>query len=435
MAVAALLVALGLGYWWGRGRTDALVAAIPAADNQGKVLYWYDPMVPDQHFDKPGKSPFMDMPLLPKYADGTATTGVAVDAGVRQSLGIRTILVQRGHIADTVSVPGTIAWDLSREHVVSARVDAVVDRVLVRTPFERVRAGQPLASISAPAWSSALAEAQALRESGSAARSLQAASQSRLRALGLPSGAQVREGRILLVAPTDGVVSDVAAREGAMAPAGTLLYRINGTDTVWLEAAVPQAGVGALVAGTPVEARVSTLPGRVFKGRVEALLPQVDVASRTQQARIVLDNSQGDLSPGMFAQVVLHPAADGEQLLVPADAVIGDGAQARVIVQGQDGRFRPIRVEAGRSSEGQTEILSGLRGDERIVASGQFLIDSEASLSGALTRLGDEAADTSAPDAHTQHGEPANAKAKPALPQAQTPGDPAQPHTHKAPAR
>lgn len=388
--LVAVTVGVGLGRWWS-SKAPALSPessnATPVAAER-EVLYWYDPMVPEQRFDKPGKSPFMDMLLVPRYADETAGTGISIAPGVRQNLGIHTVEVERGHLPVAIIVPGTIRWDPRLEVVVSARVDSIIERVLVKVPYQRVQAGQPLASIIAPFWTTALAEAQALRDADSnAAQALQSAAQQRLRTLGVPAGARSENGRIVLSAPVDGVVSKIAAREGATVPAGTLLFRINGTDTVWLDAAIPQAGVGAIMPGTPVEVRVSSLPGRVFEARVQTLLPQIDASSRTRQARIVLKNPDGLLTPGMFAEVTLDPERAEAALLVPSDAVIGGGDQTRVIVMSPQGRFDPVSVQTGRSGGGYTEILSGLEGGERVVASGQFLIDSEASLAGALDRL------------------------------------------------
>ncbi|MEG3191040.1 MULTISPECIES: efflux RND transporter periplasmic adaptor subunit [Novilysobacter] len=408
LSLAILAGGIGVGYWWA-SQSSAPPASGAAADGvapatEQEVLYWYDPMVPGQHFDQPGPSPFMDMELVPKYADEATASGISIAPGTRQNLGIRTVEVERGSLAGTVSVPGTIGWDLRQEHVVSARVDAVVDRLFVKAPYQPVRAGEPLATILAPAWSSALAEARALGQADSAsAQALQSAARERLQVLGLPPGATTRDGRIVLTSPVDGVVSEIGVREGQAAPTGMLLFRVNGTDTVWLEAAIPQAAVGAIVPGTPVEARVSTMPGRVFEGRVETLLPQIETGSRTQQARIVLDNPDGVLAPGMFAQITLQPVDGAQQPLVPSDAVIGAGNEARVILMDQEGRFRPVAVQTGRSGGGFTEILSGLEGGEQVVASGQFLIDSEANLSGALERLGtasgqDDAASDAAPD-------------------------------------
>jgi Cu(I)/Ag(I) efflux system membrane fusion protein len=393
--IAGALLALGLGYWWGGWRerpapTPAATTAPAAAEN--RVLYWYDPMVPDQHFDKPGKSPFMDMQLVPKYASGAGESeGVAIASGVRQNLGVRTVVAKRGPLAIAFRVPGTVAWNLRDERVLSLPVDAVVERLYVRTPFEAVRAGQALLSLRSPTWSAALAEAQALRGAESAeARALGAAAAERLRSLGLPAGAR-RDGRggIVLTAPVSGVLSEIAVREGQAVPAGTPLLRINGTRSLWIEAALPPNIAAQAVAGTPVEVLAEALDGASFTGRIEALLPQVDAGTRSQRARIVVDDADARLAPGMFVQVAIRPAAAPDAVLVPSAAVIADGTQTRVIVQRGD-RFVPVLVRTGRSDGGNTEILSGLSGGERVVASGQFLIDSEANLSGALERLGEE---------------------------------------------
>lgn len=407
-AAVAMLGAAGAGYWWGRSRIDTPASAnstAPAVER--KALYWYDPMVPDQHFEKPGKSPFMDMQLVPKYADNAGEGGIAIAPGVRQNLGMRTVIATHGRLETSIRVPATIGWDLRQEHVVSARVDAIVERQYVKTPYEPVRAGQALASIIAPAWSTALAESQALgRAQSTSARALQSASHERLRALGVPAGTG-RGGRITLTSPVSGVVSEVGVREGQAAATGTLLFRINGTDTVWVEAAVPQGAILGIAAGAPVEVTVDARPGQVFRGQVDALLPQVDVGSRTQRVRIVLNNPEGVLAPGMFAQVALQPIAEEDHPLVPTDALIGIGGQTRLILLGKDEAFHPVRVQTGRSANGMTEILSGLQGGERVVASGQFLIDSEANLSGALERLGtDTGASTIAPKTAPAISEP-----------------------------
>ena len=382
-----LAAAIGLGYFWGksRGGADAPMAGAPTTK---AILYWYDPMVPGQHFDKPGKSPFMDMQLVPKYADASAAAGVAIDPGVRQNLGIRTVVVRRGRLPAALRVPGTVAWNLREERVLSLPVDVVVEHLYVRTPFEPVRGGQVLMSVRSPAWSAALAEAQALRSAGSPeGRALHAAAGGRLRALGLPAGARGDgRGGIALTAPVSGVVSEISVREGQTATAGMPLVRINGTRSVWVEASLPPGAAAG--AGTAVQVTSDALPGKTFTGTIDALLPQVDAGTRTQRARIVLDNPDGELAPGMFVQVALQPEAPREAVLVPTGAVIADGEQLRVIVQGQAGRFTPRVVRTGHSAGGMTEILSGLSGGEKVVASGQFLIDSEANLSGALERLG-----------------------------------------------
>nr|WP_266157632.1 efflux RND transporter periplasmic adaptor subunit [Dyella silvatica] len=362
-------------------------------------------MLPEQHSDKPGLSS-MGMQMVPKYADGgTDTNTVRIDAATVQNLGIRTAPVERRVLAATVQVPGTVSWDLRQAVIVSARVDAVVSKLYVRAPYTSIAAGAPLADVLAPQWSSAVAESQALQHVQSAeAKALRAASQQRLQVLGLSSmdaRAIGRGGQITLHAPQAGVISTLDVREGQRVTAGQTMMTINGLSTVWVEAALPQAVAGTVHADIPVTVRVDALPGQVFRGHVETLLPDIDMTTRTQRARIVLANPQGALSPGMFATVQLDPTPGKAVPVVPDDALIATGDHTRVIVAEDGGRFRAVAVSIGRAAGGYTEILDGLIGGEKVVVSGQFLIDSEASLSGALERLNDPmpkpAAATSAP--------------------------------------
>lgn len=389
---ALLLVAgLGIGYWMapdsGEGGGAAVVA--PTTDESGReVLYWYDPMVPDQHFDQPGKSPFMDMALVPRYADEVSATGVRIDPAIRQNLGMRTAVVEVGTIARSVRVPGTLTWDLRAEEIVSTPVDAIVSRLNVRAPYQRVRAGTPLAVLLAPEWGTAIAEARSLAGAHSAyGRELRDAARQRLRMVGLEGTTAVGNGSVVLRSPRPGVVSELLVREGEAVLPGASLFRINGTETLWLEAALPQGTTDGIGPGTPVEATVDAIPGRTFSGEVETLLPEVDAVTRARRARIVLRNEGDLLAPGMFAQVSLQPSTGPAVPLVPTEALITTGTETRVIVVGREGRFQPVRVSTGRSAGGRTEILEGLQGGERVVTSGQFLVDSEASLSGALDRM------------------------------------------------
>jgi Cu(I)/Ag(I) efflux system membrane fusion protein len=387
VAVAALVALAGVVGWWSATRDGHSTGPAPAGER--KILYWYDPMVPDQHFSQPGKSPFMDMQLQPKYADEDTKAGVEVSPVTQHSLGVRTVAVEKGRLGSEIVVSGTIAWDLRLERVVSARTEIIVDRLYVKAPFTKVQRGERLASVIAPAWSSALAEAQAIAQSAEVGtRELSAAAQARLRALGVPDGTQPgRDGRIVLTAPEQGVVSEIGVREGEVAPVGLTLFRVNGTRTVWLQAAIPQADAAGIAAGARAIAEVGGIANPVV-GRVESVLPALDPASRTQQARIVLANPDGVLAAGQQARIVLRSDAGAESLLVPSDAVIGSGERAHVIVRHGDAHFMPMAVRTGRSSGGRTEVLSGLKEGEQVVVSGQFLLDSEASLSGALERLG-----------------------------------------------
>jgi membrane fusion protein, copper/silver efflux system len=400
VVLAAIL--LVVGYLGGRRQAATAPASVhpsaTAPSTTGKVLYWYDPMVPEQHFDKPGLS-LMGMEMLPRYADtGAAGDVVRIDPATVQNLGVRTALVERRVLSTALRVPGTVAWNPREASTISARVDAVISKLRVRAPYTQVTAGEPLAELLAPQWSSALAEYDALQDAQSAdAKALRGAARERLRVLGL-TAADIRAPRrgagaaVTLHAPQAGVVTTLEVREGQRVSAGQTLMTLNSLATVWVEAALPQAVAGAVHGGTSVTVTVDALPGQEFHGNVETLLPDIDNATRTQRARIVLANPGGRLSPGMFVTVQLQPA-DGEAVpVVPDDALIATGQQTRVIVAETDGHFRPLAVRTGRSADGYTEILDGVRGGERVVVSGQFLIDSEASLSGALQRMGDDQA-------------------------------------------
>ena len=393
-AVIALVAAGLIGYFVARQSTPtASSAAAPSQASGKKVLYWYDPMVPQQHFTHPGLSP-MGMQMVPKYAEagGTQSNVVRIDPATVQNLGVRSEEVKTGTLSDTLHVPGTVAWDQRLAVAVSARTDITLEKLYVRAPYTQVKAGQPLAEILAPQWSAAAAEYFALGNARSAdARALRNAARERLHALGMDDatirGLRAGSGTIALRAPIDGVISELNAREGQQIGAGSPILSLNGLDTVWVDAAIPQADSAGIGAGTPIVATVSALPGETFHGTVEELLPDVDAATRTQRTRIVLQNPKHDLVPGMFADLRIEGAAGAVHPLVPDEAIIADGNETRVIEALSDGSFKPVRVETGRSSGGMTEIVAGLHGGQRIVTSGQFLIDSEASLSGALQRL------------------------------------------------
>ena len=398
-AVALAIVLLLLGFLGGRHRpTTPTASATAAPAGEKKILYWYDTMVPAQHFPKPGLSP-MGMQMVPKYADPqTPKDGVQIDPDTVQNLGVRTALVEKRVLASAIRVPATITWDLRRATIISARVDAVISKLDVRAPYTTVVAGQPLAALLAPQWSSALAEDGALQQAQSAdAKALRDASRERLQVLGLTSAdiqsSQRRAGAaIVLHAPQAGIVTTLDVREGQRVSAGQTLMTLNGLSTVWIEAALPQAAAGTIRAGTPVTVTVDALAGRNFPGTVETLLPDIDALTRTQRARIVLDNPDGALSPGMFASVQLNPAQGKAVIVVPDDALIATGSATRVIVAEDGGHFRAVPVVIGVAASGYTEIRGGLTGGEKVVISGQFLIDSEASLAGALERLDRSAA-------------------------------------------
>lgn len=392
--LAAVLIAGGGGYWLGqRGSGDAALTAATSADGR-KILYYYDPMFPNQKFDKPGKSPFMDMQLEPKYADEAggsgAAPGVSIDPSAMQNLGIRVVEAKMGSLAATLNVTGSVDFNQRDVAIVQARWGGFISRVYARAPGDVIRAGAPIADVQLPEWGGAQTEFLAVKRLGKP--ELTAAARQRLRLMGMSDGliASVeRSGRtngtITITSPISGVIQTLDARAGMTLAQGQTLAQVTGIGTVWLNAAVPEAQAGAVRIGQSATATFTAFPGETFGGRIIAILPTAQADSRTLTVRIELANRGGRLRPGMFAQVALGGNAR-PALLVPSEAVIRTGTRTIVMLATGDGRYHPAEVRAGREGGGQTEILEGLAAGEKVVASGQFLLDSEASLTGIAVR-------------------------------------------------
>lgn len=364
-----------------------------------KILYYHDPMVPANKFDAPAKSPFMDMMLVPVYAGGGDDAGkVTVSPRVQQNLGVRTAEVVEGSLSPQIASVGSIAFNERDQAVVQARATGYVERLHVRATLDPVHAGQPLAELYVPDWIAAQEEFLSLRRmQGTDLSSLVDGARQRMRQVGMSEALirQVEETgrtqpRFTLTAPIGGVVVELMAREGMTVSPGATLFRINGLGTVWANAEVPESQAALLRAGAKVEAQSPAAPGMSFSGRVQALLPEVDPATRTLKARLELANPGGRLAPGMSVSMRFMDERAGKALLVPAEAVIQTGRRTVVMLAEDNGHFRPVEVRAGIEAGGRTEILQGLKAGQRVVSSSQFLIDSEASLRGLEARLNDE---------------------------------------------
>ena len=362
-----------------------------------KILYYHDPMMPGQKFDKPAKSPFMDMMLVPVYADNDSddASKVTVSPRLQQSLGVRSAVVVLGSLSPQISAVGSIAWNERDQALVQARATGFVERLWVRATLDRVAKGQALAELYLPEWSAAQEEFLALRRMpGSGLALLVDGARQRMRQIGIDEALIARlessgraEPRITLVAPLAGVLTELQAREGMTVMAGTTLFRIHGTATVWAHAEVPESQVAGLRPGASVQATSPALPGTRIDGRLQALLPEVNAGSRTQKARLELSNPEGRLVQGMFVQMQFTDRHAGQVLLVPTEAILQTGRRTVVLLAEEQGRFRPVEVEIGLENAGQTEIRRGLQAGQRVVVSSQFLIDSEASLKGVEARL------------------------------------------------
>ncbi|WP_062789212.1 efflux RND transporter periplasmic adaptor subunit [Aquitalea pelogenes] len=409
LVVAVALASGGGGYWLARhGQTDH--TANPAATAAGatkdgrKVLYWYDPMMPNQHFDKPGKSPFMDMQLVPKYADeGGETAGVRIDPGVVQNLGIRLATAKSRTLTEPIEAAASVMFNEREVAIVQARSTGFVQRVYARAPGDVVPAGAPIADLLVPEWAGAQQEYLAMLKTGD--KALANAARERLRLTGMPESlierveqTGVPHSVVTISTPVGGVIQELDVRSGMTVGMGMTLAKINGLGTVWLEAAIPEAQAGRVRTGQPLAAQLTAYPGETFKGKVIAVLPQTNADSRTLRIRIELPNRDGRLKPGMFAQVRLETGTGKPAIMVPSEAIIRTGTRTVVLLAADGGHYQPVEVQIGQESGGKTVILKGLEAGQKVVASGQFLIDSEASLKGVLARLdGGAASTTTAP--------------------------------------
>jgi len=373
-------------------------AAPDPASGGHKPLYWFDPMKPQQHFDKPGKSPFMDMQLVPKYPDDAAASAgapagsIAIDPRVVQSLGIRLGVVERGSFARTVDTVGAVAVDEHRIEAIEVRQPGWVEELNVRAVGDSVRRGQRLAGVYAPDLLATQQELLIARNSGDP--QLVEAARHRLASFGL-SAAQIAhiektgqaERRVDYFAPFDGYVMDLGARQGAAVATGTALFQLAALDSIWINAEVPETQAAWIKTGDPATAELPALPGENFQGQIDYLYPELMPTTRTLKVRVVVNNPKQQLRPGMFASVHLRGATQDRVLTIPTEAVIKTGTRSVVIVADDGSHFRPVLVRVGAEHAGRSEILDGLSAGQNVVASGQFLIDSEASLRGAFENL------------------------------------------------
>lgn len=408
-AVAVLLVGIGLGIgisrWIHLGndaspglKTPSTALKVGGDKNaaERKPLYWYDPMVPNQHFDKPGKSPYMDMELLPKYADDNAVNpasapGIQVDARAAQSLGMRLAKVERRDMATQGLATGSVVLNGRDVAIVQARSAGFVERVYAHAPGDVVRGGAPLVDIAVPEWAGAQAEYLAVRNTGDSA--LTQAARQRLLLLGMPitSVEQLeRSGKArstyTVTSPVSGVIQELMVRDGMTVSAGMSLARINGLDTVWVEATLPEAMAASALPGQVAEVSTPAYPSEMFKGRVQAVLPEGQVETRTLRVRIELPNRDGRLKAGMSAQIILK-GGEHLALAIPSEALIRTGRRTLVYVgdgANAGGRYSAVEVLTGLERDGHTEIRQGLSEGQQVVVSGPFLIDSEASLQGVV---------------------------------------------------
>ncbi|MEB7556510.1 efflux RND transporter periplasmic adaptor subunit [Kluyvera cryocrescens] len=383
----------------------APAAQAESSPAERKVLYWYDPMKPDVRFEKPGKSPFMDMDLVAKYADeggDTQSSGVRIDPTQVHNLGLRTAKVSKGRLDYTQILPANVSYNEYQFVIVQTRAEGFIEKVYPLTVGDKVRKGTPLVAVTIPSWVEAQSEYLLLANSGGTATQLEGVLE-RLRLAGMPEADIQRmrttrrvQTQFTLTAPIDGVLTAFSLKSGMNIAKDNVVAQIQGMDPVWISAAVPESIAYLLNDSTRFTVSIPAYPGKNFTIQKTAILPSVDPATRTLQVRLQVNNPDELLKPGMNAYLKLNAQSD-EMLLIPSQAVIDTGDEQRVIAVDSNGEFVPKKIQVLHESRDKTGIAGGLSAGESIVVNGLFLIDSEANISGALDRMRHSA------DAHTGH--------------------------------
>lgn len=369
-------------------------------------------MKPEVHFDHPGKSPFMDMPLDSRYADESPTAAAEIPPGYsvvkiplerRQEIGVTTAKVEKKMVGGSIETNGSVTEDEGRVHSVNAKFAGYIEKLLVDRTGQAVRRGQPLLTIYSPDLVATesellLAAENVTRLKGSSsaaapadARSLLMATRDRLRFWDIAEteidriekSGQVSK-TLTLVSPASGVVLKKDVLPGMAITPGMPLFTIADLTTVWILADVYQSEMAMTAPGNAATVSSSFLAGETFRGRVDFVYPTLTEESRTLKIRIVVPNPKGALKPGMFVRVSLS----GNERNVPAiprSALIQAGERQIAFVEESPGVYAPREIKIGASGKDSIEVLSGLSEGEMVVTSANFLIDSESRI-GALEK-------------------------------------------------
>ncbi len=370
-----------------------------------KPLYWVAPMDPTYRRDKPGKSP-MGMDLVPVYAETDSEGAVKISPTVEQNLGVRTEKVTRQTLSRQIDTVGYVMVDENRIEHVHTYTDGWVKRLLVKTTGEHVNKGQLLFELYAPILINAQEEYLLAMRSGN--KALTNASHKKLLALGVAES-QIQELKktkksmqlVKFFAGQAGIVSELKIREGMFVKPEKDLITLEDLSHIWVIGEVFERQSGWVKEGQPAEASLPYLPGKKWVGVVDYVYPRLDPTTHTLKIRLRFDNPKEVLKPNMYADITIFAVPEKDVLAIPREAVIYTGKGARVIVSLGDGRYVAKPIKLGIESGNKIVVLSGLKEDEKIVTSSQFLIDSESSLKASFGRINSE--NTKPKDQHQHH--------------------------------
>ncbi len=367
-------------------------AAENESENEKKILYWVAPMDSNYRRDKAGKSP-MGMDLIPYYAgedDGGST--VTISPSVVQNFGVRTAKAELTRLWRGINTVGYVNYDESKVSHIHLRTAGWIENLTVKSAGERVKKGDRLFDLYAPELVNVQEEYVAALSSGN--KGLIRASKKRLSALGI-SDSQVNQlrknkrvkQRISIYASQDGIVSDLPVREGMYIQPAMKVMTLGDLSSVWLLAEVFERQSQWVEVEQSADVTLSYLPGKTWEGKVEYIYPDLDPKTRTLKVRLRFDNPDEKLKPNMYAKVKIYGGAKENTIVIPLEGLIRTGREERVIIALGEGKFEARNVQSGIESGDYVEILEGIKEGDKVVTSGQFLIDSEANMRASLTRM------------------------------------------------
>ena len=377
-------------------------AAAKAPPAERKVKHYKSTMNPGEVSPGPAKDS-MGMDMVPVYEDEAAaaeSSAITIDPVTMQNMDLLTGLVTRGPLRRVVRTVGAVDFDETALTDVTTKFKGWVEKLYVDSTGQQVHRGDPLFDIYSPELYSAqveylLALNQPTNLSGSGAQALQSSALAKLKFLDVPDEqiAQIsKDGQarktLRINAPRDGIVAEKMVVEGQMVEAGMKLYRLADLGTVWVQSQIYEQDLSLVRLGQEATVSLSYLPDRKFRGRVTYIYPTVDEKTRTAKVRMEFHNPGYFLKPGMFTTVELDAEVSPAALLVPDSAILRSGENNTVFVALEGGKFEPRTVALGLRAEGNFyQVLSGLSEGERVVTSGQFMLDSESQLREAIQKM------------------------------------------------
>ena len=406
LLAAGILAGAGGTYWYlhrGANSAEPMEMSAAAAEERAgakperKVLYYRNPMgLPDT--SPVPKKDSMGMDYIPVYADEGGDDGdtVSISPGKIQRSGVRTETVAKRPVSRSIRAVGGVEHDEALLTAITVRSDGYIEDLFVDKTGQAVEKGQPLFRFYSPQIQLAQADLLvAMRAQGRGGRDMAGAIQ-KLRNLGVPESRirAVRESKdnprtLDWPSPTTGDVTSKSVVNGQFVEAGDELFRIADHTRMWVIAEVAEADIGDIAVGTPATVTLRAFPNQPYDTQVGFIYPEMrNLETRTVPVRIVLDNKDGRIKPGMYADVVFRPGEKNAPVTaVPASSVIDSGTRQVVLVAKGEGKFEPRKVKLGRTGGGYVEILDGVKEGDEVVTSATFLIDSESNLKAALQDL------------------------------------------------